>query len=216
MYRLVLNGESHYEYQVYSFHDSLGFYGLFSTEEKRKTARDVLCFMYRLNKQHVMVYLPNAERELEQWCREIRQSMSRVTSEEQQMAVEEDLVRKTVKLYDLPLSAGLGLDAFEDVPSEDFETTNPKCDFALRIRGNSMEPDIPDGSVVLIHKQDTVETGEVGAFFLNGHMYCKKRSVENGKTVLLSNNSEYTPIEIRDEDISKCYGKVIQIMGQKM
>ena len=72
MYRLVLNGESHYEHQVYSFHDSLGFYGLFSTEEKRKTARDVLCFMYLLNEQHVRVYLPNAERELKQWCGEIR------------------------------------------------------------------------------------------------------------------------------------------------
>lgn len=211
MYRLVLHGESHYEEQVYSFHDSLGFYGLFSTEEKRKTARDILCFMYLLNEQHVRVYLPNAEKELKQWCREIRQSMSRTTSEKQKTVVEEDLATRTVKLYDLPLSAGLGVDAFEDVPSEDFETTNPKCDFALRIRGNSMEPDIPDGSVVLIHKQDTVETGEVGAFFHNGRVYCKKRSVENGKTLLLSNNSKYSPIEIRDEDISKCYGKVIQI-----
>lgn len=212
MYRLVLNGESHYEHQVYSFHDSLGFYGLFSTEEKRKTARDVLCFMYLLNEQHVRVYLPNAERELKQWCGEIRQSMSRTTSEKQKTVVEEDQARRTVKLYDLPLSAGLGIDAFEDMPSEDFETTNPKCDFALRIKGNSMEPDILDGSVVLIHKQDTVETGEIGAFFHNGQVYCKKRSVKNGKTFLLSNNSKYAPIEIRDEDISKCYGKIIQII----
>ena len=138
--------------------------------------------------------------------------MSRTTSEKQKTVVEEDQARRTVKLYDLPLSAGLGMDAFEDMPSEDFETTNPKCDFALRIKGNSMEPDILDGSVVLIHKQDTVETGEVGAFFHNGQVYCKKRSVKNGKTFLLSNNSKYAPIEIRDEDISKCYGKIIQII----
>lgn len=211
MYKLILNSESHYKEQVESFHDSLGFYGYFSVAEKMKTTRDVLCFMYLLNPQHVKAYLPRAESKLDQWCREIRHSMSRTTSKEQQMVAEQYPARRTVKLYDLPLSAGLGVDVFEDVPSEDFETTNPKCDFALRIRGDSMEPDIPDGSVVLIHKQDTVETGEVGAFFHNGRVYCKKRSVENGKTLLLSNNSEYSPIEIRDEDISKCYGKVIQI-----
>lgn len=150
-----------------------------------RAADHVLCFMYLLNPQHVKAYLPRAESKLDQWCREIRHSMSRTTSEEQQMVAEQYPARRTVKLYDLPLSAGLGVDVFEDVPSEDFETTNPKCDFALRIRGDSMEPDIPDGSVVLIHKQDTVETGEVGAFFHNGRVYCKKRSVENGKTLSL-------------------------------
>lgn len=212
MYRLVLHGESHYEEQVYSFHDSLGFYGLFSTEEKRKTAQDVLCFMYLLNEQHVKVYLPGAQRELEQWCRQIKQSMTGETAQKRPNAAKEELERKVVKLFDQPLSAGLGMDVFEDIPGEDFEVTASKCDFALRIKGDSMEPDIPDGSIVLIHRQDTVETGESGAFFHNGRVYCKKRKVENGKTLLFSNNSKYPPIEIRNEDTSKCYGKVIQII----
>ena len=210
MYRLVLHGESHYEEQVYSFHDSLGFYGLFSTAEKRKTARDILCFMYLLNEQHVRVYLPNAEREIKQWCKDIKQSMTSSVSEEQQEIVEEDLERRTVKLYDLPLSAGLGVDAFDDAASEDFETTNPKCDFALRVEGDSMEPDIPDGSIVLIHKQDSVDMGEAGAFFYNGRLYCKKRSIEDGKILLLSSNEKYAPIEIENEEVIACYGKVIE------
>ena len=103
------------------------------------------------------VYLPNAEREIKQWCKDIKQSMTSSVSEEQQEIVEEDLARRTVKLYGLPLSAGLGVDAFDDASNEDFETTNPKCDFALRVKGDSMEPDIPDGSIVLIHKQDSVD-----------------------------------------------------------
>lgn len=214
MYRLVLHGESHYEEQVYSFHDSLSFYGLFSTAEKRKTARDILCFMYLLNEQHVRVYLPNAEREIRQWRKDIKQSMTSAVSEEQQEIVEEDCIRRTVKLYDLPLSAGLGVDVFDDSPSEDFATTNPKCDFALRIKGDSMEPGIPDGSIVLIHKQDSIDTGEIGAFFHNGRVYCKKRSTEDGKTLLISNNGKYLPIEIKNEDVSKCYGKVIETVKE--
>ena len=214
MYKLILNGESHYKDQVESFHDSLGFYGYFSATEKMKTTRDVLCFMYLLNPQHVKAYLPKAERKLDQWCRDIKRSMTSSVSEEQQEIVKEDLARRTVKLYDLPLSAGLGVDAFDDASSEDFETTNPKCDFALRVKGDSMEPDIPDGSIVLIHKQDSVDMGEVGAFFYNGRLYCKKRSIEDGKILLLSNNEKYEPIEIENEEVIACYGKVIEIVKE--
>lgn len=210
----ILNGESHYKDQVESFHDSLGFYGYFSATEKMKTTRDVLCFMYLLNPQHVKAYLPKTERKLDQWCRDIKRSMTSSVSEEQQEIVKEDLARRTVKLYDLPLSAGLGVDAFDDASSEDFETTNPKCDFALRVKGDSMEPDIPDGSIVLIHKQDSVDMGEVGAFFYNGRLYCKKRSIEDGKILLLSNNEEYEPIEIENEEVIACYGKVIEIVKE--
>lgn len=34
--------------------------------------------------------------------------------------------------------------------------------FYFRIKGNSMEPTIMDGDVVLVHKQPTVENGQVG------------------------------------------------------
>ena len=75
-----------------------------------------------------------------------------------------------------------------------------------------MEPKIHDGSIVLIHKQDTIETGEIGAFFHNGHVYCKKRGIKDGKTHLISVNDAYEPIEIEPEQTSKCYGKVIDII----
>ena len=96
---------------------------------------------------------------------------------------------------------------------EDFEVSNANCDFALRIKGDSMEPQIPDGSIVLIHKQDTVETGEIGAFYHNGSVYCKKRAIHDGKTLLISINSAYAPIEIGEDDVSECYGKVIQVVA---
>jgi len=95
----------------------------------------------------------------------------------------------------------------------DFEVSEGNCDFALRIKGDSMEPQIPNGSIVLIHKQETIETGEIGAFFHNGTVYCKKRGTNEGKTLLISNNPKYEPIEVVEDDVSKCYGKVISILS---
>lgn len=58
-----------------------------------------------------------------------------------------------MKLHDLPLSAGGGIDIFDtEETGEDFEASNANCDFTVRIKGDSMEPQIPDSSVVLIHK----------------------------------------------------------------
>lgn len=208
MYRLILHGESHYEEQIYNFHDSLDFYEFFSADEKRETAKDILCFMYLLNKAHIKAYLPKADKHLQQWCADIRQNMTSQADKGLQT-----ISKKIVKLYDLPLSAGGGIDIFDDEENgEDFEVSNVNCDFAVRIKGNSMEPQIPDGSVVLIHKQDTVETGEIGAFFHNGSVYCKKRATQDGKTLLLSINSAYAPIEISEDDVCKCYGKVIHVV----
>lgn len=74
MYRLVLNGGSHRMEQVNSMKD-LNFFTLISEEEKRRTAKDILCFIYLLNKMHLLEHLKgckDVETSLESWCRDIR------------------------------------------------------------------------------------------------------------------------------------------------
>lgn len=77
MYRLVLNGGSHKKDAV-SFMKGYDFFSFISDEEKRRTARDILCFIYLLNKKHLLVHLEikshkeNWERQLEKWCNEIK------------------------------------------------------------------------------------------------------------------------------------------------
>lgn len=208
MYRLILHGESHFEEQIYNFHDSLDFYEFFSEDEKRATAKDVLCFIYLLNPPHIKAYLPSADKNLQQWCAAIRRNITT-----QSEATPSAAPTKTVPLFDLPLSAGCGITIFDEVENgEDFEVSNANCHFAVRIKGDSMAPQIPDGSIVLIHKQDTVDTGEIGAFYHNGWVYCKKRGTHDNKTLLYSLNPAYEPIEIQESDVSKCYGKVIEIV----
>lgn len=71
MYRLVLNGESHLEERVRGLDDFCC--GLTDTEKKR-IARDVLCFLYLINPLHIKKHLEgcsNVESTMNQWCNSI-------------------------------------------------------------------------------------------------------------------------------------------------
>ena len=73
MYRLILNGESHTEERVRNLHDQY-FFSATSETEKIRTAKDVLCLMRLLNKQHVEAHLcgiPNATQKIDGWCQNI-------------------------------------------------------------------------------------------------------------------------------------------------
>ena len=75
MYRLVLHGGSHKEEYVKSMND-LNFFTLISEKEKERTAKDILCFIYCLNKPHLLAHLkdvdPDAKSKLNLWCQDIR------------------------------------------------------------------------------------------------------------------------------------------------
>lgn len=72
MYRLVLNSESHSKDRILSMKD-YSFSTLLSEAEKQRTARDIICFMYLLNKYHVLSHLPqNAEADISLWISNIK------------------------------------------------------------------------------------------------------------------------------------------------
>lgn len=74
MYRLVLHGGSHKEEHIKAMKD-FQFFSLISETEKRRTARDVLCFIYLLNERHLLEHLKecgNVETELKSWCQDIK------------------------------------------------------------------------------------------------------------------------------------------------
>lgn len=71
MYRLVLHGESHMEERVRSLDD---FCGNLTEAEKRRIAKDVLCFLYLMNPLHVKRHLEglrDVEQTLNNWCNRI-------------------------------------------------------------------------------------------------------------------------------------------------
>ncbi len=70
MYRLVLNGESHTG-DTARFFPRTDFYMHLSPEEKQRTARDILCFMYLINPLHILSHLKEGKDKIEEWIENI-------------------------------------------------------------------------------------------------------------------------------------------------
>ena len=119
----------------------------------------------------------------------------------------EPVILRTFRLYDVAVSAGTGMylddSDYEEVTSEDL--IPEETDYAVRVRGDSMEPKYYDDQILFIKTQETLENGEIGIFHLNGDAYLKK--LDNGS--LISLNSKYKPIKIREHDEFRVMGKVL-------
>ena len=120
---------------------------------------------------------------------------------------------RIIPLYYTPAAAGYASPALgEDY--EDYEVpVSSKADFAARIQGDSMEPWIADGGVVLV-KRGSVEIGDVGLFFVDGDMKCKQYCRDNyGNTYLFSLNRERADADVTISASSGitlcCFGKVL-------
>lgn len=119
--------------------------------------------------------------------------------------------RRSLSLYDLPFSAGTGqfLDSDRFCEIEVGDEVAANADFGVRVSGDSMEPLYLDGQIIWIHKQETLEEGEIGIFFLDGDAYVKKYHHSTSGIQLISLNSKYPPINVSSESTLKTFGKVV-------
>ena len=60
MYRLVLNGESHFQERILSLKDT-NFFENFTSEQLRDTAQKIICYLYLINPLHVKEHLNDKE-----------------------------------------------------------------------------------------------------------------------------------------------------------
>jgi SOS-response transcriptional repressor LexA/DNA-binding Xre family transcriptional regulator len=125
-----------------------------------------------------------------------------------------DFAKKSILLYDLPVSAGPGVYLDDELAEPISIPMNDKTEsvsFALRISGNSMEPKYHDGDIVLVENAESVNVGELGIFILDGNGYFKKY----GGDRLISLNDEYGDILLRDYVESVCCGRVVGKLKRK-
>lgn len=122
--------------------------------------------------------------------------------------------KRPIELYDLPVSAGVGvyLDAAdaETISIPDNEKT-ASASYALRISGNSMEPKYQDGDILLVQTAESVEVGEMGIFLLDGSAFFKVY----GGDRLISLNPAYGPILLKDFSDVQCKGLVVGKLKRK-
>lgn len=85
--------------------------------------------------------------------------------------------------------------------------------FYLRAKGQSMEPTIKDGSLVLIRQQPDVEDGEIAAIlFMDDDEATLKRIKRAGPTIILMpDNREYEPIIASNNNPVRILGKAVRV-----
>lgn len=118
--------------------------------------------------------------------------------------------------------AGIPLEAVEDIV--DWEEISPDMAkqgdfFALRVKGDSMEPKISNGDVVIIRRQDAVDNGDLAVILINGNDATLKRfyASENGIKLVSSNPKYdpffYTPVEVDSLPV-RVLGKVVELRAK--
>ena len=109
----------------------------------------------------------------------------------------------------IPISAVEEILDYEEVP----QSWKKQGEFfGLRIKGDSMKPDINHGDTVIVRKQSTANNGDVVITLVNGDdVTCKKfEKLDNG-IILISNNSEYSPMYFSNEEVVT---KPVVILGR--
>ena len=115
--------------------------------------------------------------------------------------------------------AGIPIEAIEDIL--DYEEITEEMSrsgkyIALKIRGDSMIPDIKNGDVVIVRLQPDVESGETAVVMVNGdEATCKKVIKHPSGITLAANNPAYEPRYFTSEEISstpvRILGKVVEL-----
>ena len=105
------------------------------------------------------------------------------------------------------VAAGNPIDASENIiDTEEItqEMAQTGTFFGLQIHGDSMEPKMSEGDVVIVRQQDDAESGEIVIVTVNGtDATCKRLRKYRDGIELISSNPSYKPIFFSNEEIIK-------------
>lgn len=117
------------------------------------------------------------------------------------------------------IPAGIPIEAVEDIL--DYEEITPDMarngeHFALKIKGDSMIPNIMDGDIVIVRVQPDVESGETAIVKVNGDEATCKRIVKQKTGIsIVANNPKYEPRFFTNEEVINTpvtvVGKVVEL-----
>ena len=144
----------------------------------------------------------------------------------QLMCFEDNTCNKSSISVHIPVlgdvAAGIPIDAIEDILDYEeipAEMAEQGQFFGLRIKGDSMEPRICEGDVVIVQKQEDADSGDIVIDCINGDSAtCKKLYKYPDQIVLMPLNNKYEPIIFTMEDVRNTpltiIGKVVELRGK--
>ena len=109
--------------------------------------------------------------------------------------------------------AGVPIEAQQNLEAYIYISHRPADEyFALRVHGDSMKnAGIMDKSVLVCHKQETAESGEIVVAMLNGEQTVKRYKIHGNNVFLMPENPDYLPIPVTPTDELLILGKVVEI-----
>lgn len=127
-------------------------------------------------------------------------------------------IGKRIPVYG-KVAAGIPIDAITDI--EDYEEIDEDMAaqgeyIALRIRGDSMEPNIINNDIIIIRLTDDIDSGKIGVFMVNGdEATCKRIKKMPSGIMLCSTNPKYDPMYFSNKEVStlpvRVLGEVAEI-----
>ncbi len=101
----------------------------------------------------------------------------------------------------------------EDVILVDGALVRPGKHFALKVRGDSMKnAGIFDGDIVIVRHESPVKSGEIAVVLIGEEATVKRVFPRRDKVLLLPENDDYEPIEVRPTDPDmRVAGKVVGV-----
>lgn len=120
------------------------------------------------------------------------------------------------------VAAGIPIEAVEDIIDQEeipAELAHQGEYFGLKIKGDSMEPKISDGDVVIVRRQEDVETGDIAVVLVNGNTATVKRiKKQTDGIMLIPTNPAYEPLYYNNQEILSLpvsiLGKVIELRAK--
>lgn len=122
-------------------------------------------------------------------------------------------IRNKLPIYGF-VSAGPGVWADSEIIGYEFadEKYSAPEYFWLEVDGDSMSPRIDEGDLVLVHKQEWIESGQIGIFVVDDNAYVKKIEYKEKELDLISFNPFYPPMRFKPEEEERVHvvGRVIE------
>lgn len=101
--------------------------------------------------------------------------------------------------------------------SIDKQLSDPENYFALKVIGDSMQPVLFEDDIVIIHRQNDIESGQVGIILIDGEEATIKKIVKHEDYIELIAFNSYYPIKRLTKDIEfKIIGKVTEARISKI
>ena len=116
----------------------------------------------------------------------------------------------------IPMTAIENIIDYEEISQEQARTGEF---FGLQIKGDSMEPKISEGDVVIVRKQETVENGEIAVVLINGDDATVKKFYKTDAGIkLVSTNPTYDPFFYTPDEVNSLpvtiIGKVVELRAK--